>query len=93
MSVNTESKRRAIVNVSSPWRGMLPKPDGGFAIAGDRGQLAYHYLYLAAAVEPDTRSVSGRASALQSLAGGGSNSIGVSGRGSSSQSITGRKPN
>jgi hypothetical protein len=42
MALDTRNKRSSAINVSSPWRGMLPVPDGSLD-QGDRQQVGLHY--------------------------------------------------
>lgn len=49
MAVDTALKRRSIVHLYSPWRSILPRPDGAYT-ARDRYTLAGLYSGLVAAV-------------------------------------------
>ena len=42
MALDTANKRSSAVNVASPWRGMLPLPDGAIGKA-DRQHVGLHY--------------------------------------------------
>lgn len=42
MAVDTALKRASAINVSSPWRGILPLPDGSVD-AEDRQVVPFHY--------------------------------------------------
>lgn len=56
MAVDTALKRRSIVNPGSPWRGVIPRPDGTFS-AGDRYALLNLYGGLVATVPVQTGSL------------------------------------
>lgn len=49
MAVDTALKRASVINVSSPWRGILPLPDGVMG-QGDRQVVALMYSGISAAV-------------------------------------------
>ena len=42
MAVDTRNKRSSAINVASPWRGMLPAPDGAIDQA-DRQHVGFNY--------------------------------------------------
>ena len=42
MALDTDDRRRAAMNIGSPWRGLLPLPDADPFGAGDRA----HFLFL-----------------------------------------------
>lgn len=48
MALDSASKRSSAINVGSPWRGLLPIPDGAIG-EGDRAQAAYLYAGLVSA--------------------------------------------
>lgn len=54
MSLSTASERISIMNLMSPWRSLLPVPDGTLDV-GDR----QHLLYLTAAQEAVAPTVLG----------------------------------
>lgn len=60
MAIDTALKRASALNVGSPWRGILPLPDGTVA-AADRQVVALHYsgILAGAAVPPDPETGSG----------------------------------
>ena len=43
MAIDTADKRSSAVNVASPWRGLLPLPDGAALDQGDRQHVGLHY--------------------------------------------------
>ena len=49
MAVDTSLKRRSIVHIHTPWRGVLPRPDGAYT-SRDRYVLAGLYSGLVAAL-------------------------------------------
>lgn len=49
MPLDSRDKRSSAINISSPWRGMLPTPDGAALNQGDRQQVALMYRGIAAA--------------------------------------------
>lgn len=51
MPIDTANKRSSAVNVGSPWRGLLPFPDGTIGQA-DRQHAALHYAGILAAGAP-----------------------------------------
>lgn len=51
MAVDTRDKRVSIVAVSSPWRGILPTPDGSVS-AADRQIILYYYSGVAFGAPP-----------------------------------------
>lgn len=42
MAIDTRDKRASAIHGGSPWRGLLPLPDGALT-QGDRVQVALHY--------------------------------------------------
>lgn len=58
MALDTATKRATAVNVGSPWRSILPFPDGTID-AGDRAGAAFFYSGLAAG-EPVADTIVGR---------------------------------
>jgi len=42
MAIDTPNRRSSAINVASPWRGMLPLPDGAIGQA-DRQHVGLHY--------------------------------------------------
>lgn len=47
MAIDTRDKRSSAINIGSPWRGMLPLPDGAIN-QGDRQHVAFLYRGIAA---------------------------------------------
>lgn len=47
MALDTRDKRASAINVASPWRGLLPVPDGSLNQA-DRQHVAFLYRGIAA---------------------------------------------
>lgn len=56
MALDSRDKRLSAINVSSPWRGLLPTPDAAAETAGDRATLAHMAGSVAAgaATQPTT---------------------------------------
>lgn len=50
MAIDTRVKRSSAINVGSPWRSMLPEPDGAIG-QGDRQATAYLYSGILATVQ------------------------------------------
>ena len=56
MAVDTALKRRSIVHLHAPWRGVLPRPDGAYT-ARDRYTLAGLYSGLVAAAPVQVEAI------------------------------------
>lgn len=52
MALDSALKRGSAINVASPWRGILPAPDGTVG-QPDRQVVALHYSGIAAALPPE----------------------------------------
>jgi hypothetical protein len=43
MALDTQNKRLSVIHLGSPWRGMLPLPDGSLASQADRQHIMFLY--------------------------------------------------
>jgi len=58
-NMDTVSKRFSIMNISCPWRVLLPKPDGTVD-AGDRIHFLHYYSGIGAAAPTTGSGIGGR---------------------------------
>jgi hypothetical protein len=65
VAIDTSLKRRSIVHVGSPWRSVLPRPDGVYT-SRDRYTLAGLYSGLVAAVPVQVETIGNIAAAFDS---------------------------
>jgi hypothetical protein len=55
-NLDTAAKRLSGINVSCPWRGFFPLPDGAITSAADRQTAAYYYSGINPSVAPNSGS-------------------------------------
>jgi hypothetical protein len=57
MALDTADKRFSAIHIGSPWRGILPFPDGDITSAGDRQTIVFLYSGISAGAAVVTISV------------------------------------